>query len=207
MYNDDEWVNKATDFLTDIFDGVSKGFQQVADELDKNCTNGFTYSGDDASSEEPKDKEENVENTARPESKPYPPFGRPRPGFGGGHRPAPETRRPVDAEGKRVRSIRADIIERDDNIEICAVLPGFAKENIDVFVKGEALTITATKDWRLVEEKEKYVSVEQRYGRFERSFPIGKVDAASIKASYKDGILHVTIAKLPEEVPSKISID
>ena len=68
------------------------------------------------------------------------------------------------------------------------------KEDIDIELTGDTLTIKGERKFEQEEKKENYVRVERVYGRFQRSFTIGvPVKGGEVKASYKDGILEVAI--------------
>ncbi len=220
MNNNEDW-SKAGDFLNNLFDEVSKGFQKAAEDLEKQYPNGFNF---DFMDPERRRKDRPFgEPPFGQEHKPFgeppkdgmPPFG-PKPGpEGRGHhprRPIVPVERPNGRPGRRGfgpegKGIPADIIDYGDTMKIAAVLPGFLKTNIEITLKGEELFIKATKDWREVEDQEKYVAIEQPYGTFERRFFVGKVDADSISANYLDGILYVNLTKMPEPQGSSITID
>jgi HSP20 family protein len=92
-----------------------------------------------------------------------------------------------------------DIVEKDGAFEVTAELPGLDAKDIDVQLTNGMLTIKGEK----LEEKEekakgRYVS-ERRYGSFRRTLQVpGGVDADKIEASYKSGVLTVTLPKSPE---------
>lgn len=100
---------------------------------------------------------------------------------------------------KFAASPAVDIAESDKAYEITAELPGMDEKNIEVNVVNGGLTIKGEKkDEKEEKAKDRYVS-ERRYGSFERYFrlPDG-VDAAKIEASFKKGVLTVTLPKRPE---------
>jgi HSP20 family protein len=100
-----------------------------------------------------------------------------------------------------------DVVEKDKAYEVTAELPGIEERNIDVKFADGVLSIKGEK----TEEKEdkgndRYLS-ERRYGSFQRAFrlPDG-VDADKIAASFKNGVLTVTVPKTPEAVRSEKKI-
>ncbi len=100
-----------------------------------------------------------------------------------------------------------DISEDKEQYIIKADLPGLKREEINLSFDNGILTITGE---RKVEEQHKeknYHRVERSYGHFARSFNLGhEVDANKIQASYKDGVLEITIAKTEKVQPKSIEI-
>lgn len=79
--------------------------------------------------------------------------------------------------------------------------PGYKKENINVSVEDDTLTISGQVKIENEESKENYVKREFRSGNFKRSFNLnGMVDVDKIDAKYEDGILKVDLPKLETEV-------
>ena len=92
-----------------------------------------------------------------------------------------------------------DIIEKDKEYEITAELPGMDESNIDVKFADGLLTIKGEKKEEREETKKDYYLSERRYGAFHRSFQIPSgVDADKIVASFKNGVLTVTLPKTAE---------
>jgi HSP20 family protein len=92
-----------------------------------------------------------------------------------------------------------DIVEKDKAFEVTAELPGLDAKNIDVQLANGMLTIKGQKQEEKEEKtKDRYVS-ERRYGSFRRTLQMpDSVDAEKIEASYKSGVLTVTLPKSPE---------
>lgn len=104
---------------------------------------------------------------------------------------------------------RIDVEEKESAYLLTAELAGVDQKDIDISVADGVLTIKGEKkDQR--EEKDPHCFVTERnYGSFSRSISLGdSVDADNIDASYKNGVLTVTLPKVPEEViePKKIQI-
>jgi HSP20 family protein len=88
-------------------------------------------------------------------------------------------------------------------------LPGIKKEDVDISVDGNVLTITGERQVKDEVKEEDYYKVESKYGKFSRSFTLPeKVDVEDIHAESSDGVLEIVIPKLKEvEVkPKKIQI-
>lgn len=92
-----------------------------------------------------------------------------------------------------------DVVEKDNAFEITAELPGLDAKNIEVSLSDDVLTIKGEKKEDKEEKtKDRYVS-ERRYGSFRRSMQLpASVDAGKIEATYKGGVLAVTLPKSPE---------
>lgn len=98
-----------------------------------------------------------------------------------------------------------DIVEKDNAFEITAELPGLDAKNIELSVSDDVLTIKGEKKEEKEEKQKDYYLSERRYGSFERYFglPDG-VDADKIDASFKNGVLKVTLPKTVEaQQPAK----
>ena len=92
-----------------------------------------------------------------------------------------------------------DIVEKEKAFEVTAELPGLDVKNIDLQLSDNVLTIKGEKQEEKEEKaKDRYVS-ERRYGSFRRSLQVpSSVDADKIEASFKGGVLTVTLPKSPE---------
>ncbi|MEM2586561.1 MAG: Hsp20/alpha crystallin family protein, partial [Archaeoglobaceae archaeon] len=87
-------------------------------------------------------------------------------------------------------SVAVDIIDEGDKIRVLADLPGFKKEDIEVFFEGNDLVIKAESKEETEEKGKDFIRKERRYGRVYRkvTLPEGlRIEAA--KASYKNGVL------------------
>lgn len=94
------------------------------------------------------------------------------------------------------------------NLEVVA--PGFKKENFNIEVDNDLLTISSEAKAESIEKEEgKFTRREFRAASFKRSFKLPEnVKAEEINASYTDGILHVSLPKKEEALPqTKRSIE
>jgi HSP20 family protein len=111
-------------------------------------------------------------------------------------------REPAEA---RTWSPLVDIHETDGEIIVRADLPGLSREEIDIELAGDALSI---KGDRKLDENRSYVRVERPHGAFQRSFTIGvPIDTANVKAAYRDGVLEVALPKAEEARPKQVKVD
>ena len=92
-------------------------------------------------------------------------------------------------------AFRTDIVDEGDHYLLSAELPGFDKKDINVEVDGANLLISAKKNTESNVREEHYVRRERRSGAYARSFDVTGIQSDKIKASYKDGVLHVTLPK------------
>jgi len=76
-------------------------------------------------------------------------------------------------------------------------LPGIKKEDVDINIDNNVLTISGERKTKDEVKEENYYKLESSYGSFQRSFTLPeKVDIENIKASSQDGILEIEIPKL-----------
>lgn len=88
-----------------------------------------------------------------------------------------------------------------------ADLPGMKKEEIDVSVVDNVVTLKGERKHESETKEKDYHRVERRYGSFERSFEIpGGFDAGKIAAQFDNGVLRVTLPKREESKPKQIEV-
>jgi len=100
-----------------------------------------------------------------------------------------------------------DVSETDAELKIRAELPGLTQENIEIHLQDNVLTLQGEKKQEQKEERENFHRVERCYGTFSRSFTLPatvKIDA--IQATFKNGILLITLPKAEEAKSKKIEI-
>lgn len=89
-----------------------------------------------------------------------------------------------------------DVDETDKDVKVTAELPGLEEKDVQVEVANGVLSIKGEKKTE-TEDKDRKFS-ERYYGRFERRIPIEDVDQNKISAAFKNGVLTVTMPKLPQ---------
>ena len=100
-----------------------------------------------------------------------------------------------------------DIAEKEDEIEVHAELPGVKPEEVSVSADEDTLTIRGEKKLEREEKDTNWHMMERSYGSFTRVLSLpAPVDASSAKASYKDGVLTITLPKRPEAQARKVEI-
>ncbi|MBF0445506.1 MAG: Hsp20/alpha crystallin family protein, partial [Magnetococcales bacterium] len=104
--------------------------------------------------------------------------------------------------------MRVDIKEDENQIVIKADVPGMKQKDISVNIDNGMLTIAGERKFDDIENKENYHRVERSYGRFSRSFQLpNTTEATNISATYKNGVLEVTLPKREEAKPRSIQVD
>jgi len=101
-----------------------------------------------------------------------------------------------------------DFTDTEKAYEITAELPGIDEKNVEVKVANGVLSIKGEKQEEKEEKKKDYYLRERNYGSFERAFQVPDgVDADKIEASFKKGVLTVTLPKKPEAQTAAKRID
>ena len=96
-----------------------------------------------------------------------------------------------------MRAPETDVIETEREIRVVTEMPGLKRENIDIDVENNVLTIRGEKPEERTEgEQGRWHLAERRYGTFTRSFVLPRdVDADNIQAGFQDGVLTIRIPK------------
>jgi HSP20 family protein len=92
-----------------------------------------------------------------------------------------------------------DVVDKGNSYQITAELPGLGEKDVEIAVADDVLTIRGEKKEEKEERKKDFYRSERRFGSFERSFelPAG-VDQGKIEASFKKGVLTITMPKTEE---------
>jgi HSP20 family protein len=100
-----------------------------------------------------------------------------------------------------------DVREDQDHLYFEAELPGFKKEEIDITLENQTLTVSAEHKEDQENTKGEWLLRERRYQRFLRSFTLPPtVDEQKVDAKYSDGLLKITLNKREETKPRKIDV-
>ncbi len=101
-----------------------------------------------------------------------------------------------------------DIEENNGNLMVRAEIPGMNKENIKVSVKEDMLKISGERKQENETKEKTFHRIERSYGKFERIIRLpSEVDADKVKASYKEGVLNVTLPKPESMKPKQIDVE
>jgi HSP20 family protein len=100
-----------------------------------------------------------------------------------------------------------DVHEDKDSYTIRVELPGLKREEIEVSLQDDALAISGERKTEARKEDTEVHRQERFYGKFSRTltFPTA-VSGDKVTASYKDGVLSVTVPKAEEAKPKQINI-
>lgn len=114
------------------------------------------------------------------------------------------------AVGRSMSPYGVDIREDADHIYVEADLPGFKKEEVEITLENQTLTIMAQRGERLEKpqgEQAEWLLNERRYSRFLRSFTLPPtVDEQKVEARLEDGVLMITLTRREETKPRKIQV-
>ena len=117
----------------------------------------------------------------------------------------------TEADVERTRSGRwfrpaVDIVEKTDELQLIADLPGATSESIDIDFEDGLLTIEGTAPVRY-DEKFNFLLAEYDVGDFHRSFRVSEqIDSTRIAAEFKNGVLVVHLPKAEAAKPRKIEV-
>lgn len=112
-----------------------------------------------------------------------------------------------DRRETAVWSPRADIAEAEDAYFISVDLPGVLKDDVEVTVDNNVLKISGQREIDRENGSDKYTRIERAYGRFFRSFNLGKeIAPGRIEAKHKNGVLTIRLPKTEESKPRQIEI-
>jgi len=100
-----------------------------------------------------------------------------------------------------------DLTETDKEFMVRLEAPGVHKENLDVTLDGNVLTISGRREFRKDEETEEYIWREREEGKFVRSLRLpSAVQDGKVNATFENGVLSVHLLKTEPAVRSKIAI-
>ena len=100
-----------------------------------------------------------------------------------------------------------DVEETEDAYQFIADLPGIRREDLDIQLAGNRLTIGGTRDATSTREQGKVYTQERSYGAFTRTFALPEeVESGKVVAELRDGVLRLMVPKSPEVRPQKIDI-
>ena len=102
---------------------------------------------------------------------------------------------------------KVDMLDRESEYVIRAELPGVRKDDIEVTLTENTVTIEATTSSEKKEEKGKYYRREMSRGEFRRTVALpGNVDDTKADASFTDGVLELTLPKQEKASGKKVKV-
>lgn len=123
------------------------------------------------------------------------------------HTESPES--PAKASSTEVQSTRpieprVDIFEQPEQVTLCADLPGVSRDNLNISVENDTLTIEGVITVP-IEQQHSHQEITAPYYR--RNFTLGKeIDSEQIQANFVDGVLTLKLPKRAESKPRRIKI-
>jgi HSP20 family protein len=100
-----------------------------------------------------------------------------------------------------------DVAEEQDRIVVKVEVPGMEEKDLQLSFEDGVLTVSGERQFERKDDRN-YHRIERTYGSFTRTFSLPRtVDANSIAANYRDGILEIEIPKLEEAKPKQIQIN
>jgi HSP20 family protein len=117
------------------------------------------------------------------------------------------SRLPATRQGATLWSPPIEVFERGNDLVVRADLPGLSKDDVNVDIDNGVLAISGERRSEHEEEHQGYFRSERSYGSFSRNIPLPEgVNDDQVKASFKDGVLEVTMPK-PAETSKRRRID
>lgn len=114
----------------------------------------------------------------------------------------------LKAEMEVLRPTPLEIKENKDTVTVKALVPGFAPEEIEISLKGDLLIISGETELKEHHEDEALVLDEWRSNRFCRQVTLpAEVETDDVEAKLKDGVLNLTLKKIPAKETTKIAVE
>jgi HSP20 family protein len=118
-------------------------------------------------------------------------------------------RRPFRAEfeGMFEGFPRIDMVDKGDVLMVRAEMPGIEKDNLDILIAGDRLTIEASRKFKEEEKDDTYFRNEMAYGRIYRTLhlPVA-IMGDKAKAELKNGILEIILPKVEAVTPFTVKV-
>jgi HSP20 family protein len=100
-----------------------------------------------------------------------------------------------------------DIYENENEVVLCAEIPGVEEKDVEIKVEDNNLIIKGERKFEKEAKEENYHRIERSYGSFFRSFALPSyIDQDKIEAEHENGVLRVRMPKKAELKPRKVKI-
>jgi HSP20 family protein len=120
----------------------------------------------------------------------------------------PAGRNGGDFGWRRIFEPDIEIKEENDHFLVRADLPGIRREDLDLTVTGNLLTLKGERKGETESKGKNYAYSERFYGAFSRTLELPtEVDANQVKATYRDGVLELVLPKTENEKPKQIKVE
>ena len=117
--------------------------------------------------------------------------------------------RPITAEGAAgAPRLKVEVSEQAESFKVQAEIPGVKKDEIQVAIDGDQVSITAeVRKEKDVKEGERVIHSERYYGKVARAFRLGhEIDEANATAKYTDGVLELVLPKKKTQSARQLSV-
>ncbi|HLK63070.1 MAG TPA: Hsp20/alpha crystallin family protein [Bryobacteraceae bacterium] len=113
-----------------------------------------------------------------------------------------------EPQSNRPWAPNVDIYETGEELVVKADVPDVEQKDIDVRVENQTLTISGQRKFQQQESGKGYHRIERNYGNFVRSFAVpNSFDTEKVSASYKNGVLTVSLPKKEAAKPRQIKVE
>ena len=103
---------------------------------------------------------------------------------------------------------KVDVVDRDAEVVVRAELPGVAKDDLDVTVTDDSVTLKAHTSHEEKEEKGEYYRREMSYGEYLRTVSLPHaVDGEKARATFNDGVLELTLPKVEKTSRKRVKVE
>lgn len=110
-------------------------------------------------------------------------------------------------EGSEDWNILIDVIQKEDEIEVKASMPGVKPEDINITIEDNVLTLKTERKANIEAEKATYLMQERPTGSFYRALRLpDTVDTNKIESHYEDGVLTIIMPKAEEKKKKQIQV-
>jgi HSP20 family protein len=114
---------------------------------------------------------------------------------------------PTEDVARRAWLPPVDIREKEDALMFAVELPGMTKDDIDITLENNVLTVAGERKFEKETKGEEFHRLERSYGHFTRSFTLpSSVRTDKVDANFENGVLHISLPKQENAKPKKISI-
>ena len=112
----------------------------------------------------------------------------------------------VEADKKSYAQV--DVVDEKESFLVKADLPGLSKDDVSVAIQDNFLTIKGERKHEIEKKDSNFYHQERVHGQFVRTIELPtRVDAGKILATFKDGVLQVTLPKSEEAKPKEIKVN
>ena len=99
------------------------------------------------------------------------------------------------------------MVEEKDNFLVKVDLPGLSKDDVSLTIQDNFLTIKGERKHEVEKKDTNFFHRERVHGTFARTIELPtRVDAGKVAATFRDGVLHVTLPKSEEAKPKEIQV-